>query len=223
MNVRVRRCRTKKIGVATGPEQITYPPTAPKAILANKADEKPISQARLALTLPSSFRGAMVPRQDGGGGGRPTGVLGSRLLLNGETGSCARGAHSSSSTLRIDQPPLREEQSAPHIDQCTSILCIGPTAPGNDQPTLLDRSASPTDQSSSRTDQSSPIVNSSSIQTGKSAPQREQSKFRINQKSSPASSLTGVTSSVPSLPSVPSAPWHMKQGLPHREQMTPAV
>lgn len=40
MNVRVRRCRTKKIGLATGPEQITYPESSqstPKALSANRA------------------------------------------------------------------------------------------------------------------------------------------------------------------------------------------
>lgn len=39
MNVRVRRCRTKKIGLATGPEQITYPESSqstPKALAANR-------------------------------------------------------------------------------------------------------------------------------------------------------------------------------------------
>ena len=35
MNVRVRRCRIKKIGVAAGPEQIAYPAFFPKAIEAN--------------------------------------------------------------------------------------------------------------------------------------------------------------------------------------------
>lgn len=41
MNVRVRRCRTKKIGVATGPEQITYPSKKTKATATNKAGASP--------------------------------------------------------------------------------------------------------------------------------------------------------------------------------------
>lgn len=41
MNVRVRRCRTKKIGVATGPEQITYPTKKSKATAMNKACASP--------------------------------------------------------------------------------------------------------------------------------------------------------------------------------------
>lgn len=36
MNVRVRRCRTKKIGVATGPEQLSYPAKKPKAMAMNR-------------------------------------------------------------------------------------------------------------------------------------------------------------------------------------------
>ncbi|CAM9115440.1 unnamed protein product, partial [Scytosiphon promiscuus] len=49
MNVRVRRCRTKKIGLATGPEQITYPDSSsqacPKALTANSSGRASRSSA----------------------------------------------------------------------------------------------------------------------------------------------------------------------------------
>lgn len=75
MNVRVRRCRTKKIGVATGHEQLTYPAnatTTPKAIAANKklvpAAQRPdLSQSRSASTgTLSAFRRALVARSHPG-------------------------------------------------------------------------------------------------------------------------------------------------------------
>lgn len=121
MNVRVRRCRTKKIGVATGPEEITYPSTTPKAIAANRGGGRPGSQTRVttshvrtASTSSATFCGAMVPRQKveagtvrkngGGDGGRP----GIRSVRSGP-----------SSSPRMSQPsqPRVEQFGQSRIDQ----------------------------------------------------------------------------------------------------------
>lgn len=75
MNVRVRRCRTKKIGLATGLEQITYPEVqaTPKALAVNQRTGRSSSSSkqgggkgggRLALSSSSnsSSSAAMVSR-----------------------------------------------------------------------------------------------------------------------------------------------------------------
>lgn len=73
MNVRVRRCRTKKIGLATGPEQITYPESQsfPKALAVNRTGRNASSNkvgggggGGLALpnSSPTSSASATVPR-----------------------------------------------------------------------------------------------------------------------------------------------------------------
>lgn len=113
MNVRVRRCRTKKIGVATGPEQITYPAT-PKAIAVNRVKPSPSLELQLAPTgvkKSAAFRGAMVLHQERGAGVRHpgSGVAIERLgdggpdlppLRGGQTGQLLL---ESASQLRIDQ------------------------------------------------------------------------------------------------------------------------
>lgn len=79
MNVRVRRCRTKKIGVATGPEEITYPATTPKAIAANRIGVRPgpgsqtrvTPHVRTTSASSATFCGAMIPRQKVEAGTRP--------------------------------------------------------------------------------------------------------------------------------------------------------
>lgn len=101
MNVRVRRCRTKKIGVATGPEQITYPSATPKAIAVNRPRPRPAPQARLAPASSATFGGAMIPRQDVGAGGSPdeSRALTTRLDVGGAR-SGVGSAHSGSSSPR---------------------------------------------------------------------------------------------------------------------------
>ncbi|CAM9266252.1 unnamed protein product [Ectocarpus sp. 13 AM-2016] len=64
MNVRVRRCRTKKIGLATGPEEITYTAAGkatPKALAANRVGGRSSSSSSIAAPASSS-------KQEGGGG-----------------------------------------------------------------------------------------------------------------------------------------------------------
>ncbi|CAM9857381.1 unnamed protein product [Ectocarpus sp. 12 AP-2014] len=67
MNVRVRRCRTKKIGLATGPEEITYTAAGkatPKALAANRVvGRSSISSSTAAAAAPASST-----KQEGGGG-----------------------------------------------------------------------------------------------------------------------------------------------------------
>ncbi|CAM9756564.1 unnamed protein product, partial [Ectocarpus sp. 4 AP-2014] len=66
MNVRVRRCRTKKIGLATGPEEITYTAAGkatPKALAANRVVGRSSSSSSTAAAAPASST-----KQEGGGG-----------------------------------------------------------------------------------------------------------------------------------------------------------
>lgn len=141
MNVRVRRCRTKKIGVATGPEEITYPATTPKAIAANRVGARPGPQARGVTTShvrttsasSATFCGAMAPRQKveaGTAGGRMEGGMGAMTARKNGGGDGGRPGVRSvrtgpSSSPRMSQPnqPRVEQFGQSRIDQ--SITTAG--------------------------------------------------------------------------------------------------
>lgn len=126
MNVRVRRCRTKKIGVATGPEEITYPATTPKAIAANRVGVRPGPgpQARLtphvrtASASSATFCGAMIPRQKVEAGTRPAAGGGAMTVRKNGGGDGGRPGVRSvragpSSSPRIGSQP----SSQPRVEQ----------------------------------------------------------------------------------------------------------
>lgn len=104
MNVRVRRCRTKKIGVATGPEQISYPANPAKALLENKKrgrSSPPHYSPATAPAVPSTVA-TMGGQMDGEQNG----------IMNGQGAILKAGAGSAQPYLSSSaQPTLRSEQT----------------------------------------------------------------------------------------------------------------
>lgn len=135
MNVRVRRCRTKKIGVATGPEQITYPSTTPKAIEANRTGTNlspeprgPPPQGRLTLTGSVAYPASVPSRHKIETGNKqvPSGALSNRE----DSGD---GLKAGTRTSESDQP---------HVDQPSRLRVDhpmsggGPFSPGSGEASL---------------------------------------------------------------------------------------
>lgn len=123
MNVRVRRCRTKKIGLATGPEQITYPSSTPKALALNRAKAARSRDCSPATSPSSIVHDGSVNNKHSPLGNDHTGVSTDHIssLRNDQAGS-RRVSLNGQSLLHSGHPDIPNDHSGMYHKSTKSLF-----------------------------------------------------------------------------------------------------